>query len=311
MQEIALSDNLAQIELEINHHKQLAGQSIWEIGRRLNHVKEHDLAHGEFRDWHERLGLDKDFAYKSMKIAKELPNVETLRHLGTTALHLIATLPDENKQEQIERIEQGDNPTVRELQEVKRQLNLARSANDSLREQNERLAEQALKGLETKTIEKEVVKEIEVAPADYDATKSLNATLLEKNSQLKREYDDLNDRAEFIEEQYNKLVEERKAVDEKSAKYDELTKAIKQSQGQLNEAQAKIGSYKSLLSFIRKGNEMVVSMGGLVYVDEQRILHSDSKVRNEFEQLQKAISRLAEDMGSMLKETEILEGEII
>ncbi|QPB07529.1 hypothetical protein [Campylobacter phage CJLB-5] len=311
MQEIALSDNLAQIELEINHHKQLAGQSIWEIGRRLNHVKEHDLAHGEFRDWHERLGLDKDFAYKSMKIAKELPNVETLRHLGTTALHLIATLPDENKQEQIERIEQGDNPTVRELQEVKRQLNLARSANDSLREQNERLAEQALKGLETKTIEKEVVKEIEVAPADYDATKSLNATLLEKNSKLKREYDDLNDRAAFIEQQYNKLVEERKAVDEKSAKYDELTEAIKQSQGQLNEAQAKIGSYKSLLSFIRKGNEMVVNMGGLVYVDEQRILHSDSKVRNEFEQLQKAISRLAEDMGSMLKETEVLEGEII
>lgn len=311
MQEIALSDNLAQIELEINHHKQLAGQSIWEIGRRLNHVKEHDLVHGEFRDWHERLGLDKDFAYKSMKIAKELPNVETLRHLGTTALHLIATLPEENKQEQIERIEQGDNPTVRELQEVKRQLNLARSANDSLREQNERLAEQALKGLETKMIEKEVVKEIEVAPADYDATKSLNAMLLEKNSQLKREYDDLNDRAEFIEQQYNKLVEERKAVDEKSAKYDELTEAIKQSQGQLNEAQAKIGSYKSLLSFIRKGNEMVVNMGGLVYVDEQRILHSDSKVRNEFEQLQKAISRLAEDMGSMLKETEVLEGEII
>ena len=312
MQEMALSDNLAQIELEINHHKQLAGQSIWEIGRRLNHVKEHDLVHGEFRAWHEKLGLDKDFAYKSMKIANELPNVETLRHLGTTALHLIATLPEENKQEQIERIEQGDNPTVRELQEVKRQLKLVRSANESLREKNERLAEQALKSLETKTtkmIEKEVVKE--VTPADYDATKSLNATLLEKNSKLKREYDDLNNRAAFIEEQYNKLIEERKAVDEKSAKYDELTEAIKQSQGQLNEAQAKIGSYKSLLSFIRKGNEMVVNMGGLVYVDEQRILHSDSKVRNEFEQLQKAISRLAYDMGSMLKETEILEGEIV
>ena len=311
MNEIALSDNLAQIELEINHHKQLAGQSIWEIGRRLNHVKENDLAHGQFMEWYQSLGIDKDFASKSMKIAKELPNFETLRNLGTTALHLIATLPEEERQEQIERIEQGDNPTVRELQEVKRQLNLARSANDSLREKNERLAEQALKGLETKTIEKEAVKEIEVAPADYDATKSLNATLLEKNSKLKREYDDLNNRAAFIEEQYDKLVEERKAVDEKSAKYDELTEAIKQSQGQLNEAQAKIGSYKSLLSFIRKGNEMVVNMGGLVYVDEQRILHSDSKVRNEFEQLQKAISRLAEDMGSMLKETEVLEGEII
>lgn len=311
MNEIALSDNLAQIELEINHHKQLAGQSIWEIGRRLNHVKEHDLVHGQFMNWLRKVEIDHTSAKRMMKIANELPNSATLHHLGTTALHLIATLPEESRQEQIERIEKGDNPTVRELQEVKRQLNLARSANDRLREKNERLAEQALKGLETKTIEKEVVKEIEVAPADYDATKSLNATLLEKNSRLKREYEDLNDRAEFIEEQYNKLVEERKAVDEKSAKYDELTEAIKQSQGQLSEAQAKIGSYKSLLSFIRKGNEMVVNMGGLVYVDEQRILHSDSKVRNEFEQLQKAISRLAEDMGSMLKETEVLEGEII
>ena len=97
MNELTLSNNLSQIELEINHHKQLAGQSIWEIGRRLNHVKEKDLAHGQFMEWYQSLGIDKDFASKSMKIAKELPNFETLRNLGTTALHLIATLPaDDN-----------------------------------------------------------------------------------------------------------------------------------------------------------------------------------------------------------------------
>ena len=97
MQEIALSNNLSQIELEISHHKQIAGQSIWEIGRRLNHVKENDLAHGQFMEWYQSLGIDKDFASKSMKIAKELPNFETLRNLGTTALHLIATLPEEER----------------------------------------------------------------------------------------------------------------------------------------------------------------------------------------------------------------------
>ena len=48
MQEITLSDNLAQIELEIAHHKQIAGQSIWEIGRRLNHVKENDWRMGNY-----------------------------------------------------------------------------------------------------------------------------------------------------------------------------------------------------------------------------------------------------------------------
>ena len=74
MNEIALSNNLSQIELEIQHHKQIAGQSIWEIGRRLKHVKESDLTHGQFRQWHESLGIDKDFAYKSMKIAEEFKN---------------------------------------------------------------------------------------------------------------------------------------------------------------------------------------------------------------------------------------------
>lgn len=118
MNEIALSDNLAQIELEINHHKQIAGQSIWEIGRRLNHVKEHDLAHGQFMEWVEKLGINQPEANRMMRVAKELPNSSTLSNLGSTALYLIATLPDDEKQEQIEKIEQGESPTVRELQEI-------------------------------------------------------------------------------------------------------------------------------------------------------------------------------------------------
>ena len=180
MQEITLSDNLAQIELEIQHHKQIAGQSIWEIGRRLKHVKENDLTHGQFRQWHESIGIDKDFAYKSMKIVEELPNVETLRHLGTTALHLIATLPEEEKQEQIEKIEQGDTPTVRELQEVKRKLKLKDQALEAVKGELERA--KTVKPIE-KVIEKEVV------PDDYKATQNLNKQLLDKNKDLTDELD--------------------------------------------------------------------------------------------------------------------------
>ena len=68
MNEIALSNNLSQIELEINHHKQIAGQSIWEIGRRLKHVKENNLTHGEFGKWVEGLGIAKTEASRFIKI---------------------------------------------------------------------------------------------------------------------------------------------------------------------------------------------------------------------------------------------------
>lgn len=37
-------------------------------------------------------------------------------------MYLIATLPEEQKQEQLTKAEQGDPSTVRELQELKRQL---------------------------------------------------------------------------------------------------------------------------------------------------------------------------------------------
>lgn len=206
MQEIALSNNLAQIELEINHHKQLAGQSIWEIGRRLNHVKEHDLAHGQFMEWLKKIEIDHTAAKRMMKVSNELPNSATLHHLGMSALYLIATLPDDQKQEQIERIEEGDNPTVRELQEVRRQLNLSKADNEELREKNERLAEQALKGLEKKTVTKEVVKE--VVPDDYTATKQLNNTLLEKNKNLVDELDSVKRSLKLKEASYQLLEKE-------------------------------------------------------------------------------------------------------
>lgn len=54
-----------------------------------------------------------------MRVARELPNSVTSQNLGINALYLIATLPEEEKQAQLERVEQGDTPTVRELKEVR------------------------------------------------------------------------------------------------------------------------------------------------------------------------------------------------
>ena len=70
MYDITLSNNLAQIELELSPHNQLASQCIWEIGRRLNHVKENDLTHGEFMEWLNKVNLKRSEANRMMKVAK-------------------------------------------------------------------------------------------------------------------------------------------------------------------------------------------------------------------------------------------------
>lgn len=206
MQEIALSDNLAQIEVQIQTLAETANNSIWEIGRRFNHVKEKDLTHGQFTEWVERQGFHIREAQRLMKIAADVPKTTTLSHLGVNNLYLIATLPDDQKQEQLERIEEGDNPTVRELQELRRQLNLSKADNEELRQKNERLAEQALKGLEKKTVTKEIVKE--VVPDDYTATKQLNNTLLEKNKNLVDELDSVKRSLKMKEASYQLLEKE-------------------------------------------------------------------------------------------------------
>lgn len=300
MNEITLSNNLAQIELEINYHKQIAGQSIWEIGRRLNHVKENDLAHGQFGKWLDTIKISHSEARKMMTIAQQLSNRSTLNDLGTSALYLIATLPEEEKQEQIQRIEDGDTPTVRELQEVKRKLKLSQQANELLKGENEALRA-------SKVEVRETIKE--VVPEDYRATRELNKRLLVKNQELSDSMQAMKERSDFINNKLNEMLAQREEVDKKSAQYDELTRAIEESQGQLNSVQKQISAYKNITSLLQKGNDFLASMGGLIYADEKNVLKADGIVRDEFDSFISRGLRFFNDLNDIRKESNILEGE--
>ena len=300
MNELILSDNLSQLELEINYHKQIAGQSIWEIGRRLNHVKEHNLVHGQFGEWLDTIKISHSEARKMMTIAQQLSNRSTLNDLGTSALYLIATLPEEEKEEQIQRIEDGDTPTVRELKEIKSKLKLSQQANELLRGVNE-----ALKA--SKVEVKETIKE--VIPDDYRATQDLNKQLLEKNKELSKTVKAMEERSEFIEKQLAETLAQRDEVDKKSAQYDELTRAIEESQGQLNSVQKQISAYKNITSLLQKGNDFLASMGGLIYADEEKVLKADGIIRNEFDSFISRGLRFFNDLNDIRKESNILEGE--
>lgn len=301
MNEITLSNNLSQIELEINHHKQIAGQSIWEIGRRLNHVKENDLAHGQFMEWLKKIEIDHTAAKRMMKVAHELPNSATLHHLGSSALYLIATLPEEEKQEQVEKIEQGDTPTVRELQEVKKKLKLKEQALEAVKGELERV--KAVKPTE-KVIEKEII------PDDYKATQELNKRLLAKNKELSDSEQAANERVQFIESQLKELMNQRQEVDEKSAKYDELTRAIEQSQGQLDSYQKQVSAYRHTINFLEKGNNFLANFGGVAFLDIKPALNNP-KVRTELETFLTMLNSLSRSVSEILEQDDVIEGEIL
>ena len=174
MNELQLSNDLTTIETEIKSYQNIAGQSIFEIGRRLKHVKENDLVHGEFINWVENsLNMDRTTASKFMKISKELSNDEPVQHLGFKALYQIATIPEEKREEKHKtssgEMKNSYEMTTKEREDFKRhqrKLELEKSQLESQLEQAQRSEEIARKQLEDEqdkepeVIEREVVKEV-------------------------------------------------------------------------------------------------------------------------------------------------------
>lgn len=286
MQEITLSDNLQQIELEINHHKNIAGQSIWEIGRRLNHVKENDLAHGEFINWLKKINIERTEAHRFMKVAKELPNVDNWQHLSNRALYLISTLPDEEKEKQIERVENGDVPKIKEIEDLKRKLK------DS-EERNKRLAEQALK---QEVIEKEVV--IEKVPDDYNYFKS--------------NYEAGKGVQEFYKKQNEELREEMKEL-ENIIKAQRRNSASQSELQKLEEKKATLNSEIESLNKIAKFQEAVETFisdnASLSYTKDFENLYNNRELTLSLLDTFNRLEKWIDDTKSLLPDGDIIEGE--
>lgn len=300
--EISLSRDIKRIETEIHFFKEKAGESIWEIGRRLNHVKENDLAHGEFVNWVENQGIQYREANRMMKVADELnPDMTTLSHLGSSALYLIATLPEDERD--IEHVTANgatktpDEMTVRELQELKKEL---KEKNKQIEAQQRVIQEQA--DAEPIIVEKEVMH------PHVNDLRSDNEQLSKTLKVTQSELDSLSKRNEFIEQQYKQLLEQRTEVDEKSEKYDQLSEAINSAKGELNTTQKLISDHKHVMKILKQGNELLMNVSGLAYVDISTTVTENKLVNREFESLVIGLERLTRDLKNMNNQN-IIEGE--
>lgn len=186
-----LSNDINVITAEINAYQRVAGEAIFEIGKRLKHVKENDLAHGEWERW---LTNDAKMSPAQgrmfIKVATEFgENRCTFNELGLRALYEIATMPEEARTETHTIPSTGatktvDEMTVRELREVKKALREAQetaqqadSARRQAEAQNAQLTQKLAQATKPEiiTVEKEVIREIEIDKTDYTVAERLKA----------------------------------------------------------------------------------------------------------------------------------------
>lgn len=215
MNELQLSDDLPIIESELKAFKEMNGYSIYEIGRRLKHVKENDLVHGQWTEWLEKVDVHPREAQRFIKIVSD-PQLKTTTwsHLGSRALYEITGVPVEEREKK-HTTEKGeeksvDEMTIKEIQDLKKQLKQRdeeKSHLESQLEQAQRSESIARKQLEEAEDRDPEVIEKYMEPEDYQSIKNMNEHLQSEREYYKKQADDFRNEVRDIMNQPNETTE--------------------------------------------------------------------------------------------------------
>ena len=301
MNELKLSDSLPVIETEIRQFQNLAGESIFEIGRRLKHVKENDLAHGEFGKWLESININHRVANRMMKVAStpEL-NSTTSSNLGMNVLYEIATLPaPERTKDHVTskgEVKTPDEMTVKELRELKKQLK-QRDELIASREQENEILQSKLEDAENK--EPEIIERYS-EPDDYQEVKT-NLKRMNQMLEGKEEY------VKKLQKEISDMRAKRSDMDKKSKEYDELNAAINEMNGRLSDGQLRLKNQKAVYDLIRDSKKLVSDVAPLVYAIEWLDLEDNEYAQKPLREIARNLSDIAQKINKKLEEKEIIE----
>lgn len=144
--DIQLSNNIETITAEINTYQRIAGEAIFEIGRRLKHVKDNDLVHGEFGKWLETVNIHERQSQRMIRIFERFSKATPVSDLpkSFSVLYELTSLTDEELTKEYE-LPSGETkkPTDmsrREIEELKRQLKAEQKERERLESENEELS---------------------------------------------------------------------------------------------------------------------------------------------------------------------------
>ncbi|RRD29482.1 hypothetical protein EII38_09580 [Streptococcus minor] len=299
--EIVDNETKAFLEERANIIYGIQSKSAFDIGKQLAQAQEKLSINGYgcFEEWYKSLGFKKTKAYEYINhylfvcSQNEQSNIEQFESLPKSlqsAMSKPSAIAEVNQA-----VFDGDITTHKQYKEMeyawKRKYH---SAVRKVAELEERLDDQG------KT--KEIVKEVEVTPPDYQQAISLSKELMESNKAHV-------ERNAFLERQLSELSEQR----EKAAKYDDIERAIERGQSHLNEQQKEIAGTKEAVTFLKKGNQFLANFGGISYLDIQSVLPKNAQLRIEVETFATQLKILLDDVNAILGQSknEILEGEIL
>lgn len=146
-----LSKDINVITAEINAYQQIAGEAIFEIGRRLKCVRDNPEKYGfeGFRDWErwceDELGISRRYANQFIKVVERFgesgfPGLPQ----SITVLNALSTFTDEQLDQEYELPDGTRKKPVdmsrRQIEELKRQLKAEQAERERLEKENEELA---------------------------------------------------------------------------------------------------------------------------------------------------------------------------
>lgn len=285
-----LSDNLTQLTTEIKTYQNIGGQAIFEIGRRLKWVKEHDLAHGEFGKWLEEVSIDRTVAFRFMKIATELDsNVATGQHLGVKALYEIATMPEDerDKPQQLSSgdVKKPDEMTVRELRETKARL---KERDEQISSKDKTIA--SLINRQPEVVEKEVV--VEKIPDDYDLIKGKYNNVEAMNKR-------------YVDEN----IELREALEKRQRAMEQAPIDTTDSKTEIIKLEQQIKALHQVKNLDEKIQQFINEISAMKYGNDFSALASKKDTLYHIKSSLSALKQLADDIENGLPVDEVIEGE--